>query len=821
MASTYTVNLGIEKIGTGEQSGTWGNTTNTNFDLIDQAINGAVTVTLASAGTSGSPNTLAITDGAVSDGRNKFIEFADGADLGATAYVQLTPNDAEKLVHIRNSLSGGRSVIVFQGTYNASNDFEIPNGKDVVLKFDGAGASATVTDVFAHLQATAITTPSLTATTADINGGNIDGTVIGAATPAAGSFTTGQFGTSLNVDGTVTADGLEVEAAAPIIEIDSSTASSLATLQFTTGGTVDSKITHQASSGAMTIDSGRNATWNGTINFITDTVQNLQFSRSAAVFNDGSADIDFRVESDANTHMLFVDGGNNRVGIGSSSTSGMLTVGNDNATRAYSDRVRTEWNSIFGVTENTHYQRFKLTADVIRSSAYVKVTIQPRSGGGITDMNGATLEGSIWRADGGAQFALTLINNAAWGTGGVSLSEPVASGNDIIFGVVVGNNGTGSTYDVACKVELIGNTDYAFTYSEIAGTTAATGTNPGQGHFFYSSGSQLLGMDSGGTVVNEASADRDFRVESDTNTHALFLNGGNGHFGIGESSPGSLLHVSGSGSGGWLYLNNTNATADHVMYFRRQNSDVAYLGLLNTDQYWLNGSAASKVVLQPQAATELVINESSHDADFRVESDTNTHMLFVDAGNNRVGIGTSSPNATFSVAGSIRIEGTNPVPIFSEIGDANNCLKIDSNSDVVSGGYLVGFYNNGVAKAAIFGNGDIKNATNSYGSLSDQRLKENILDAESQWNDIKNVRVRKFSLISEGSSRANMLGVIAQELEAANMAGLVDEVNEPETGEVYKSVKYSILYMKAVKALQEAMARIETLEARIAALESN
>ena len=57
MASTYTVNLGIEKIGTGEQSGTWGTTTNTNFDLIDQAVNGVATVTLSSAGSSGSPNT--------------------------------------------------------------------------------------------------------------------------------------------------------------------------------------------------------------------------------------------------------------------------------------------------------------------------------------------------------------------------------------------------------------------------------------------------------------------------------------------------------------------------------------------------------------------------------------------------------------------------------------------------------------------------------------------------------------------------------------------------------------------------------------------
>ena len=147
MPSTYTTNLGIEKIGTGEQSGSWGNTTNTNFDLIDQAVNGVQQVTLSAAGTSGSPNALPITDGAASDGRNKFIEFVDGGDLGGTAYVQLTPNDAEKIVHIRNSLSGSRSIIIFQGTYNSSNDFIVANGADVLLKFDGAGASATVTDV--------------------------------------------------------------------------------------------------------------------------------------------------------------------------------------------------------------------------------------------------------------------------------------------------------------------------------------------------------------------------------------------------------------------------------------------------------------------------------------------------------------------------------------------------------------------------------------------------------------------------------------------------------------------------------------------------
>jgi hypothetical protein len=148
MPSTYTLNNGIELIGTGEQSGTWGDTTNTNLGLLDAALDGQVTITLGAAGSSGSPNALPITDGTTSNGRNRMVVFADGGDLGATAYVQLTPNDAEKIIYIRNSLSGSRSVILFQGTYNASNDYEVPAGTTAVVYFDGAGAGAVAANVF-------------------------------------------------------------------------------------------------------------------------------------------------------------------------------------------------------------------------------------------------------------------------------------------------------------------------------------------------------------------------------------------------------------------------------------------------------------------------------------------------------------------------------------------------------------------------------------------------------------------------------------------------------------------------------------------------
>jgi hypothetical protein len=114
------------------------------------------------------------------------------------------------------------------------------------------------------------------------------------------------------------------------------------------------------------------------------------------------------------------------------------------------------------------------------------------------------------------------------------------------------------------------------------------------------------------------------------------------------------------------------------------------------------------------------------------------------------------------------------------------------------------------------GDGDCENTNNSYGAISDQTVKENIDDASSQWDDIKALQVRKYSLIEHNLSEANQIGVIAQELEAAGMGGLVDTDDEG-----LKSVKYSVLYMKAVKALQEAQTRIEDLEARIAALEAN
>ena len=118
--------------------------------------------------------------------------------------------------------------------------------------------------------------------------------------------------------------------------------------------------------------------------------------------------------------------------------------------------------------------------------------------------------------------------------------------------------------------------------------------------------------------------------------------------------------------------------------------------------------------------------------------------------------------------------------------------------------------------------GNVVNINNSYGAISDLKLKENIVDANSQWNDIKALQVRKYNL-KEGQTHTQ-IGLVAQEVELVS-PGLVTEAPDRDEdgndlGTVTKSVNYSVLYMKAVKALQEAMERIEQLEAKVAALEA-
>ena len=179
MGSTYTDNGGIELIGLGEQAGAWGTTTNNNFKIIDRLINGVVTITLSSGGTSN----LSTSDGSLSDGMFKVIVLAGSPDAGHV--ITIDPPSAEKLYFVKNGTS---EAIIFNqgsgGTVDNNRAVSVPSGKGAIIFSDGGDSSAVVTDLTALF----------------VNSQAIDGAVIGGTTPAAITGTTITATTSILPD---------------------------------------------------------------------------------------------------------------------------------------------------------------------------------------------------------------------------------------------------------------------------------------------------------------------------------------------------------------------------------------------------------------------------------------------------------------------------------------------------------------------------------------------------------------------------------------------------------------------------------------------
>jgi hypothetical protein len=236
MPSTYTTNLGIELPADGELDGVWGDVVNENMDILDRAINGSVALTL-----SGTTSTLTTSDGALSDGQYKLLVL--GGTPSGTHTITIAPNDAQKIYFVRNTTA--QSVVFTQGS---GGNVTIATGDNAIIYSDGAGAGAAVVNItndfamssvkitggtidgttiggsspavgtFTTANATTVDTTNIEVTTlkakdgtsagsiadstgvvtlassvlttTDINGGTIDGTVIGGSSAAAGTFTT-------------------------------------------------------------------------------------------------------------------------------------------------------------------------------------------------------------------------------------------------------------------------------------------------------------------------------------------------------------------------------------------------------------------------------------------------------------------------------------------------------------------------------------------------------------------------------------------------------------------------------------------------------
>lgn len=145
MPSTYT-GSGIELIADGEQSGSWGQTTNTNLQIIDRMVSQASSISL-----SGTTHTLTVSDGTLSDGQYGVLVF--GGSPSGTNTVTISPNDAKRTFIVKNS--SGQSVVLTQGS---GGNVTVLNGDSAIVYCDGGGAGAAVVDV----SATFITSNNLT-----------------------------------------------------------------------------------------------------------------------------------------------------------------------------------------------------------------------------------------------------------------------------------------------------------------------------------------------------------------------------------------------------------------------------------------------------------------------------------------------------------------------------------------------------------------------------------------------------------------------------------------------------------------------------------
>jgi hypothetical protein len=142
MSSTYVNDLRLEEIGSGEQSGTWGDTTNTNLELIAEGLSyGTEGIT-----TNADTHTSTVADGATDPARSMYIKYTGTLDSDCT--ITIAPNTISRVHFIENATSGSQNIIISQGS---GANVTIPPGDTKAVYLDGAGSGAAVVDAFASL----------------------------------------------------------------------------------------------------------------------------------------------------------------------------------------------------------------------------------------------------------------------------------------------------------------------------------------------------------------------------------------------------------------------------------------------------------------------------------------------------------------------------------------------------------------------------------------------------------------------------------------------------------------------------------------------
>ena len=406
----------------------------------------------------------------------------------------------------------------------------------------------------------------------------------------------------------------------------------------------------------------------------------------------------------------------------------------------------------------------------------------------------------------------------------------------------VRNSGSPANNDVLARISLQGKDAGANTtsYAELETTAVNVAEGSETGKFNIkvavagSVNQDVITMTGSEVVINDSSNDLDFRVESNGNTHGLFVDGGNNAVLINKSSPTqNYYHLDGTIIAGFEMFGTANAagrmsaftygsadTGGHLMTFGKSRSATP-------DNYTIvqNGDQLGRISFQGTDGTHFVAAAQIHATvdgtpgandmpgrlSFHTTSDGGTTLserMRIDS-SGKVGIGTSSLSTTLHVNGTIL--GTGGVYISAFDGDK---LITDASQG-------------GGSDALFIGNAQIQVS-------SDARIKKDVVNTNiNATEELKKVRVVDFTWddpkdqsYNNKNARGQWTGAIAQEL-ISIFPHIINAPRDKETLKVDNDserkwlVEYENLVPILIKSIQELSAKNDTLEARITTLENN
>jgi hypothetical protein len=359
--------------------------------------------------------------------------------------------------------------------------------------------------------------------------------------------------------------------------------------------------------------------------------------------------------------------------------------------------------------------------------------------------------------------------------------------------------------DVIVAEDIAANAITAAEISSGAVTTAKLATDLVVTHGLGSASTPSITF-TGDTNTGIFSPTADTIAFSEGGTEAMRIDS-SGNVGIGTASPNSRLTIVGSADLS-ADINSTSANGGYMVW-RTSGTVIADLGTAQncfgtggTDTFAINGRGARALLL----------------------GTNNTERMRIDSsGNLLVGATTALVSAS---TGRLNVQATTGVSAIyasSSSSFANAVVQIGCGTNSGTGWSILEGYsaNSGgdqfaVTRFKVLGNGNVQNTNNSYGALSDVKLKENITDATPKLEKLNQVRVVNYNLIG---NETKQLGVIAQELEQV-FPSMVDETPDRDSegndlGTTTKAVKYSVFVPMLIKAIQEQQVIIDALKARL------